>query len=595
MAKTYEELLAGATQIKNNELPESNTHSLVGGQLVDMVEKQKEDSERIDNVSKSHKGYFQTLEQLKAKYPTPKEGETAWVGEPYPGNVYDVVDGAWHDTGVPANEGGGSGTSNYNDLENKPSIGNVSLEGDKTLDELGIASKESLSAKVNVELGKGLSANDYTTNEKEKLGKIEEGATKNVVDTDFSLESENSLQNKKVTEAINEIKKNIEGILGINTKFVGYYESQGNLPSVSEESWAFVGNLNSVSVYAYYTYIVGNYTKGWNKLSSIGTYNFENFNDFAKSIVETNSNIDLSISDGKGHNIAEFFNGHFRTKKFDSQKVPQSGDHSSDLSLSDEFGYDIARFKNGHIKTKNFDSERIINLNGIKIVFLGDSITFGYLVESNEVYHAVLSQISGCISKNLGVSSTGLCTNMKNNMSNQRFITRVTEENLKDQDLIVIFGGTNDFSYDNKAIGSVFVETTISSDTYIGTKKLVPTSDTDTFDGAMHELIAEIRSITSVPIIFITPLKRGRYSSGRPTSSETNTNGNYLKDYSDTIKKVCEFYSIPVLDLFSNSNLDLENERISELYSEDSLHPNAAGHRVIAELLLKFIYTNIKL
>lgn len=45
MAKTYEELLAGATQIKNNELPESNTHALVGGQLVDMVERQKEDVE----------------------------------------------------------------------------------------------------------------------------------------------------------------------------------------------------------------------------------------------------------------------------------------------------------------------------------------------------------------------------------------------------------------------------------------------------------------------------------------------------------------------------------------------------------------------
>ena len=49
MAKTYEELLAGATQIKNNELPESNTHSLVGGQLVDMVEKQKDDVECVNN------------------------------------------------------------------------------------------------------------------------------------------------------------------------------------------------------------------------------------------------------------------------------------------------------------------------------------------------------------------------------------------------------------------------------------------------------------------------------------------------------------------------------------------------------------------
>lgn len=50
MAKTYEELLAAATQIKNNELPESNTHTLVGGQLVDMVERQKEDVEGQEKV-----------------------------------------------------------------------------------------------------------------------------------------------------------------------------------------------------------------------------------------------------------------------------------------------------------------------------------------------------------------------------------------------------------------------------------------------------------------------------------------------------------------------------------------------------------------
>ena len=48
MAKTYEELLAGATQIKNNELPESNTHSLVGRQLLDMVEKNKNDRDESD-------------------------------------------------------------------------------------------------------------------------------------------------------------------------------------------------------------------------------------------------------------------------------------------------------------------------------------------------------------------------------------------------------------------------------------------------------------------------------------------------------------------------------------------------------------------
>lgn len=34
--------------------------------------------------------------------------------------------------------GGGSGTSNYNDLENKPKINNVTLEGNKTSSELGL-------------------------------------------------------------------------------------------------------------------------------------------------------------------------------------------------------------------------------------------------------------------------------------------------------------------------------------------------------------------------------------------------------------------------------------------------------------------------
>lgn len=44
-------------------------------------------------------------------------------------------------------ETGGSGTSDYSELENKPSIGDVTLEGNKTLDDLGIASKQSVEGK----------------------------------------------------------------------------------------------------------------------------------------------------------------------------------------------------------------------------------------------------------------------------------------------------------------------------------------------------------------------------------------------------------------------------------------------------------------
>lgn len=38
------------------------------------------------------------------------------------------------------NSGGGGGTSNYNALSNRPKVNNVTLEGNKTLDQLGVYS-----------------------------------------------------------------------------------------------------------------------------------------------------------------------------------------------------------------------------------------------------------------------------------------------------------------------------------------------------------------------------------------------------------------------------------------------------------------------
>ena len=53
------------------------------------------------------------------------------------------------------------------------------------------------------ESGKGLSTNDYTTTEKNKLAGIEEGATKTVIDSALNTSSANPVQNAVVTAAIN--------------------------------------------------------------------------------------------------------------------------------------------------------------------------------------------------------------------------------------------------------------------------------------------------------------------------------------------------------------------------------------------------------
>lgn len=51
--KTYEELEEKAEEIRTNELPESNTHSMVGEHLLDVIDKMKSvDKQQKDNIDK---------------------------------------------------------------------------------------------------------------------------------------------------------------------------------------------------------------------------------------------------------------------------------------------------------------------------------------------------------------------------------------------------------------------------------------------------------------------------------------------------------------------------------------------------------------
>ena len=67
-----------------------------------------------------------------------------------------------------------------------------------------------LDAKVDKVTGKGLSTNDYTTTEKDKLAAIENGANKTVVDTALNSTSTNPVQNKVINTKINSMKSDID-------------------------------------------------------------------------------------------------------------------------------------------------------------------------------------------------------------------------------------------------------------------------------------------------------------------------------------------------------------------------------------------------
>lgn len=96
---------ADKTAIPLSELPEipSSDNTFVFGSKTNSdgtFESGKLSISKIKEEIQKKRGYFNTYESLVAKYPNPVPGETATAGTPFPGTVYDVVGGVWHNTGV---------------------------------------------------------------------------------------------------------------------------------------------------------------------------------------------------------------------------------------------------------------------------------------------------------------------------------------------------------------------------------------------------------------------------------------------------------------------------------------------------------------
>lgn len=279
----------------------------------------------------------------------------------------------------------------------------------------------------------------------------------------------------------------------------------------------------------------------------------------------------------------------------------------SDIIIEDDNGNALVQFAEGHIRTKNFDSRNLstpstsfLDLSGKTVGFLGDSITAGSGASSSSSrYSTLFCSIAKCTERNLGNAGTCLAANTKNGRTSDRFITRVTSANITGLDLLFIFGGTNDFSYDIKAVGNHFEEETITGNTYTGTKKRVANSDNESFSGALHELILAIRAINpALPIVYLTPLSRGVYNTtdSRPTSYETNANGDYLSDFTDAIKDICAFYNIPVFHSVDHFPYDLAQDTKNSIItglSTDAIHPNDKGHAILAQTLYRWTITNV--
>ena len=62
-----------------------------------------------------------------------------------------------------------------------------------------------------------------------------------------------------------------------------------------------------------------------------------------------------------------------------------------------------------------------------------------------------------------------------------------------------------------------------------------------------------------------------------------------LIDYVNILRQMAEYYAIPVLDLYKCSGLQPQVKILMEKYVPDGIHPNEAGHVILADRITAFL------
>ena len=215
-----------------------------------------------------------------------------------------------------------------------------------------------------------------------------------------------------------------------------------------------------------------------------------------------------------------------------------------------------------------------MELKGKKINFLGDSITEGHGASSiDNCYVSLIEKKTGAVCRNYGVSGSRYA--LQNPLylevrSDWDFCMRVADLDTN-ADIVVVFGGTNDYGHGSAALGTPGDRTK------------------ETFWGACHTLYSSlIEKFPEATIVVLTPFHRCNEDNLRGDGSKP-CDVAPLKTYVDIIRSVAEYYSLPVLDLYASSGIQPNVPVLKEKYMPDGLHPNDAGYEKLASKIIRFL------
>ena len=208
-------------------------------------------------------------------------------------------------------------------------------------------------------------------------------------------------------------------------------------------------------------------------------------------------------------------------------------------------------------------------LKGKKVNFLGDSITQGSGTSCDAArFTDILSrECEFAEMRNYGIGGTRIAeqTAVEDEWLDTRDFCRRYKDMDPDADLIVVFGGTNDYGHGNAPFGTPDAETP------------------KTFCGALNYLMRGLIEMYPMSdIVFLTPLQRA-------DGENLDCYGHTLSDYVEAIKEAAYRYSIPVLDMYAMGGICPGIDIQKDLLCPDGLHPNDAGHVKMAGRIKAFL------
>ena len=209
------------------------------------------------------------------------------------------------------------------------------------------------------------------------------------------------------------------------------------------------------------------------------------------------------------------------------------------------------------------------SLTDMKINCLGDSITWGDDGTGAGgpaiSWTSHIAALTGAAEvRNYGVKGSRIA--LKADRSDS-FVERCDAMDF-DADVIVVFGGVNDFS----------------RNVPLGTAGTAGDVDPATFYGALDMLIRGLTAhVPQVRLVFMTPCKTcGIPAKDIPGSFEPNHLGLTQAAYVQAMREVCDHYPVPVIDLYASSGVSPYLPEHRTLYMPDGLHYSPAGYELLA-------------